>query len=403
MCMFPQWITKKTIAWALYDFADTAFSALFITFFFPILIKVHLGGNELQIGLAMGLSVAVAAFLVPLIGAVSDISGKRMPILIGATIVTAITVITVGYVGLGLALFLGFLARISNLISKDIYDATMIGLVPRSLYGSLSGFGIGIGYVGTIVSLATGYILLSYFGWDTILGIQTIFWEAGIFYAIFSLPLFLLVKDVRKIVTKTIPEILAQGLRTIIHTIKTLPDSPILGRFLLASFFYNNGMSTVIIFLALYGLEIINMSVQQFFPIFAIMAVGALLGAIFSGHLSDKWGPIVLIKCMLVVWIIIVTTLIIIPSYTTFLIVGSIGGAALGAIWTLNRHVIASISPKEKIAELFGLEGLTEKFSGLLGPIVFGLLVTTVNYTAALLSIIVFFVIGLFFVYKIKI
>ncbi len=401
--MLPQWITKKTVAWALYDFADTAFAALFITFFFPILIKIHLGGDELQIGLVMGLSVAVAALLVPFIGAVSDISGKRMPILISTAIVTTIIVITVGYVGLGLALFLGFLARITNLISKDIYDATMVDLVPRSKYGSLSGFGIAVGYIGTITSLGVGYILLSYLGWDTLLGIQAIFWEAGIFYVLFSLPLFLLVKDVPKAITKTLPEILAQGLKRIIHTIRTLPDSPIFGRFLAASFFYNNGMNTVLIFLALYGLEVIGMSVQQFFPIFAIMSVGAFFGAMIAGRLSDKWGPMMLIKSMLIVWVAIVIILIITPSFTTFLIAGSIGGLALGAIWTLNRHVVASISPKEKIAELFGLEGLTEKFSGLLGPIIFGYLVTTVNYTAALLSVIVFFVIGFFLVYRIKI
>jgi len=398
--IIPRWINKKTFAWSLYDFADTAFSALFITFFFPILIKVHLGGNELHIGLAMGLSVAVAALLVPYIGAISDITKRRMPILISAALATIVIVILVGYSGLALALVLGFLARITNLISKDVYDAKMTELVPRSLYGSLSGFGVSVGYIGTISSLAVGYVLLSYFGWEGIAGIQAIFWEIGIFYILFSIPLFLLVKDEPKIFKKNHFELYKTAFAKIIQTVKTLPHFQVFSRFLAASFFYNNGMNTIIIFLALYGREVIGLGVKQFFPIFGIMALSAAIGSFFSGRMSDKSGPINLIKIVLIIWIGVVSILIIIPSYETFLAVGLIGGALLGAIWTLNRHMVANISPQEKIAEFFGFEGLTEKFSGLLGPIIFGFLVVVSGYTAALISVIVFFLIGLFILRK---
>src|SRR3989338_2160057 len=117
--MIPNWITKKTVAWSLYDFADTAFSALFITFFFPILIKVHLGGTEFQIGLAMGLSVLAAALAVPMLGAISDALGKRMPILVISTTLTAIVTVVTGYTELGMALLFGFLANILHLIDID--------------------------------------------------------------------------------------------------------------------------------------------------------------------------------------------------------------------------------------------------------------------------------------------
>lgn len=401
--MFPSWINKQTIAWAFYDFADTAFSALFITFFFPILIKVHLGGNELQIGLAMGLSIAAAALLVPFLGTLSDISGRRMPILISAAAATAMIVILVAYVGLWLALMLGFLARLTHLISKDVYDAKMIDLVPPTHYGSLSGLGVSIGYFGTIASLAVGYFLLSYFGWESISGIQAIFWEAGIFYIIFSLPLFIFVKDKIKPSVITLPKLFRLGFATVTETIKNLPKFPVFSRFLAASFFYNNGASTIIIFLALYGIEVIGISVKQFFPVFAVMALSASFGSFAAGQFSDKVGPSKLIKGVLFLWMGIVVTLIIAPTYWTFFFIGLIGGAALGATWTLNRHMITRISPPEKIAELFGFEGLTAKFSGLLGPIVFGYLVVASGYTAALASLLFFFTAGLFLMRKINI
>jgi len=383
--MVPKWISKKVFAWSLYDFADTAFSALFITFFFPIFIKVHLGGNEFQIGLAMGLSVLLAAFLVPLIGAISDVSGKRMPILIWAAIATAILTILTGYSPLYLALALGLLANITHLISKDVYDAKMIDIVPRSLYGSLSGFGVGVGYFGTIASLGVGYILLSYLGWETINGIRAMFWEAGALYIIFLLPLVFLVPDKIRPVKVRLTEAIKRGYAEIKKTISSLSSFPILSRFLAASFLYNNGMNTAIIFLALYGREVIGLGVQQFFPIFALMALTAAFGSFLTGRFSDKIGPIILIKIVLFIWIAIILLLIFAPSFKTFLITGVIGGAALGAIWTLNRHLIAKISPEQKIGEFFGFEGLTEKFSGLIGPIIFGYLAVNYGYTPALL------------------
>ncbi len=400
--MIPNWLTKKVFAWSLYDFADTAFSALFITFFFPILIKVHLGGNEFQIGLAMGLSVLVATLLVPLIGAISDTSGKRMPIIVIAALATALITVFVGYSGLFLALFLGSLANITHLISKNVYSAKMIDIAPRSFYGMVSGFGVGVGYFGTIASLAVGYLLFSYFGWESINGIRAMFWEAAAFYVIFSLPLFFLVPDKLTDNTLTFVASLKKGFATIRQTIISLPKFPVFSRFLVASFFYNNGMNTAIVFLYLYGRETIGLSIQQFFPIFALMALSAALGSFIFGRLSDKKGPVILIRIALLIWIGVILLLISAPSYSTFLIAGILGGAVLGAIWTLNRQMVALISPQEKIAELFGFQGLTENFSGVIGPVIFGYLVVASGYTAALISVIIFFIIGLVLMTKIS-
>ncbi len=397
-------INKKTIAWSLYDFADTAFSALFITFFFPILILVHLGGNELHIGLAMGISAIGAALVVPLIGAVSDATGKRMPILVVSAVTTAVLAILVGYSQLMMALVLASFARITHLIAKDVYDAKMVDIVPRSLFGSLSGMGVAVGYVGTMVSLAVAYPLLSHFGWESIYGVRAIFWEAGIFYVIFILPLFFLVPD--KVRTDVIRlrflDSLRVGFTEVKKTLVSLPQRPVLARFLIASFFYNNGMNTVIIFLSIFATQELGLTVREFFPVFAIMSFFAIIGSFSFGRLADKFGPIPMIKIALLTWIGLVTFLVILTTQTSFIIAGALGGVALGAIWTLNRQVIILISPRHKVAELLGFEGLTSRFSGVLGPIVFGVVATLTNFTYALISILPFFIIGFVVILKIK-
>lgn len=396
--LFPPgtWVTRKVIAWALYDFGDTAFSALYVTLFFPVLIKVYLGGTEFQIGLAMGLSILVAAFLVPFVGALSDLTGRRMSIIAFGAFATAGIAVATGYVGLTGALALGFFANIFHLMTKDIYDAKMIDIVPRARFGILSGFGVGVGYFGTIVSLAVGAFLLARYGWDSTTGIRAVFWETAIFYIIFFVPLFVSVPDV-VFAAKTSPwRAIGDATRRVVVTVRRLPRTSVFGRFLAASFFYNNAMNTAIIFLALYGREVIGMGVREFFPVFALMALASAAGSFVAGIASDRFGPIRPILGTLVAWIVIITVLTVAPSRSMFLLFGMFGGACLGAIWTFNRHAVLLIGHRRNIAELLGFEGLTEKFSGFLGPIVFGWFATVYGYTPALISVIVFFAIGLF-------
>jgi len=162
-----RWFTKQVAAWSLYDFADTAFSALFITFFFPILIKTYLGGNELMIGLTFGLSLLTAALIVPLIGAVADATGKKIPLLFIATLITVGLTALTGYVGLTVALVLGFLANVFNIIDVDLYDSQVVEVAAETDRGKVAGLGVAVGYVGTLGALLMGYLIMSRIGWET--------------------------------------------------------------------------------------------------------------------------------------------------------------------------------------------------------------------------------------------
>ena len=88
-------------------------------------------------------------------------------------------------------------------------------------------------------------------------------------------------------------------------------------------------------------------------------------------------------------------------SYMVFLIAGIIGGAAMGAIWTANRPMLIGLAPSVRIGQFFGFTELTDKFSGVIGPIVFGALVVWSGYTLALLSLIFFFVAGILFLLRV--
>lgn len=408
-------MNKKVLAWSLYDFANTAFSALYITFFFPILIKTYLGGNEFQIGLVMSLSFLTAALIVPFLGAMADATGRKLPIIFMATIFNVgLTAIT-PYAQLQWALIFGFLANLFYLLGLSVYNAQLVDIAGEKERGRVSGLGVAVGYLGTIASLAIAYPFLG--------NIKAIFLVTAIFFFIFSLPLFLFLRDkkieglnwisnfkkafleVKKTVTYLLPGL--PGATTLLSSTESSKAgkvvAPGLGSFLVGSFFYNNAMNTIIIFLSLFATTVIGLSVREFFFVFALLAIGSFFGAMVAGYFSDKIGPVKMLTAALVVWMAVTAFFILFQqSLMSFLLAGMVGGGALGAVWTGNRHLVTKLAPSHKVAEIFGFEGLTERFSGVIGPLLFGYLVTVFgNYSYGLVSLLIFFVIGLVFLNRV--
>ena len=188
----------------------------------------------------------------------------------------------------------------------------------------------------------------------------------------------------------------------LIFTFRNVKKQSSLWLFLAASFLYTDGMNTAIIFLYLYGRETIGITIKQFFPIFALMAFASAIGALLFGKIGDKLGHKKTLVVILCIWIAIILLLVLKTNLSNYIIAGIVGGAALGGSWTLTRPMLVDLAPKHKLAELFGFQGLTEKFSGVIGPIVFGFLVVNFNYSAALVSLLVFFVLGLILLLKVK-
>jgi UMF1 family MFS transporter len=102
-----------------------------------------------------------------------------------------------------------------------------------------------------------------------------------------------------------------------------------------------------------------------------------------------------------VAWLVVIGVLYFVNSLTMFIIAGILGGAALGTVWTAQRPKLIEMVAHTKVGQFFGFLELTDKFSGVLGPIIFGALARFVSYQAALISVMVFFALGLFFLHKV--
>ena len=387
---------KEVFAWGMYDLANTIFSALFVTFFFPFYVKTFLGGNEFQIGLVFGLSMLAVGVFVPIIGAWSDVLGKRMPFIIFFTIICCILTWLVAEVSLYWALVAGFFANFAYHAALTTYNALLARIAKRSELGNVSGIGTAMGYFGTLISLGIAAVLLSRLGWETVEGARAVFAATAIMFFVFSLFTFFGIHELKIARNqRTTAMHIRDSVRNVLHTLKNVAKHKPFFMFLIAMFWYSNAINAVIVFLFLFARQQIQLSVQTFFVVYAIQSLGAVAGSFLSGKLVDAYGAKRVLVWAGIAWIAVIGLLYFVTNLTMFIIAGVLGGAALGTVWTAQRPKLLHMVAHENIGQFFGFLELTNKFSGVLGPIVFGALAKFVNYHAALISVIIFFALGL--------
>ena len=389
---------KEVFGWALYDLANTGFSSLFVTFFFPLFIKVFLGGNEFQIGLVFGISMLFVALIVPFIGALSDVIGKRMPFVILFTLICVIATFFVPFSNLMLALLLGGVANFAYHAALTTYNALMPEIIGKKFYGKLSGIGVGFGYAGNFLSIGAAALILSYLGWESVVGIKSMFILTAVFFLFFSLITFYFVKEQKK--NAAHKNKFKSALLELKQTFSNIKKHVGLIFYLIGMFLIMNAVSAAIVFLYLFGRERIGLSIPGYMVVFCLFSVTAIFGAVFFGRLGDRIGAKKSLTIAVVIWCVVITILIFVTNFTTFLIGGLIGGIAWGAVMACARPLLLELAPKKKVGEFFGFAEFANKFSGIIGPIAFGALVVFWNYSAALLLLLIFFILGGFVLQK---
>ena len=384
---------KEVFGWAFYDLANTGFSSLFVTFFFPLFIKVFLGGNELQIGLVFGISMFFVAILVPLIGALSDAIGRRLPFVIAFTLICVVATFFVPFAGLLPALLLGGIANFAYHGALTTYNALLPEIIGKKFYGKVSGIGVGFGYAGNFISIGAAALILSILGWESLAGIKSMFFLTAGFFFFFSLVTFSLVKE-RKKKYASFYRKLKDAFRELKITILNLKKYKGFTTYLIGIFLIMNAVSAAIVFLYLFGRERIGLSIPGYMVVFCLFSITAIFGAVYFGKLCDRIGSKKSLTLAVIIWCAVIALMIFVTNFTTFLIAGIIGGVAWGVVMTCVRPLLLELAPKKKVGEFFGFAQLASKFSGIIGPIAFGGFVVLWSYSAALFLLLMFFIFG---------
>ena len=388
---------KKIFIWTLFDFANTSFSIVVVTFLFAVYFKNTVADGkpigDLYWSFGTSISMIVTALISPVLGAIADFSAGKKRFLLFFTIMCIIATASLFFVGPGqilLGLILFIIANIGFEAGLVFYDAFLPEVTVPKNYGRVSGYGFGMGYLGSLATLAIIYPFIQS-GM-----IKETFPVAALFFLVFSIPFFLFIRDSRKKIVKTEPYHII-GLKRVWSTISHLKNYKNLAIFLLAYFFYIEGVNTIIFFSGIYASTTLGFTDTELLVFFLTVQTTAIAGSVVFGIIADSVGQKKTIMITLFMWLITVALAFFIYDKTGFYIVGLIAGASMGSSQSTSRSLMTKLIPHDKKTEFFGFYSLFGKSSAILGPLVFGLVsFASGSQGWAILSISLFFIIGLF-------
>ena len=386
-------------SWALYDFANTFFAMNVISLYFALWVTVEKGGKDIFYSLAIALSMLFMILFFPILGIASDRMNKRMPFLIYSTLLCIIFTALMGMTeSLLLGLILFSIANFSYQLATVFYNTLLIQISAPSEIGRISSYGVGLSYVGTICAL----ILVRPFVLRA--GYQAAFLPTAFYFFLFSLPCFLFVKEKKQEIKQVQ---FLETFKALKDTIKDFKRIQYLPYFLIASFLALNAINTVLIFMSVYAKKVIGFSDIEINNFFIISSIFAIFGSLASGFISDKIGSKRALSLVLIFWSLTLSIAILSFEKQIFWIVGPFGGMSLGSTWVVSRVLAIKIIPKGRLAEFFGIYGLTGRFASIFGPIIWGIIILSlepmglVRYRFAIASLLFFIILGYLFLKKI--
>jgi UMF1 family MFS transporter len=388
----------RTLSWALFDLANTFFAVAMLSFYFPLWVVEDQGAKELSFSLALGGSMACVAVLMPFCGALSDVTGQHMRWLrwttYGCTAATALIGMTSS---LGVALVLFAIANGCYQLGTVFYDALLWRLAPRGRLGQVSGIGAAFGYAGSMLGLG----LLHPFVVGG--GHRAAFVPSAVYFLLFAVPSFVLIRESRTTRMVAWREVARVAALRLAITIRSARRFAGLWRYLWASFFSLSAINTVLVFMAVYTRKVVGLSEGELIRFFVFSQAFAIAGSVSFTVVIRRWGAKRTLMGIWCGWIGALTLLALTPAGRWLWVVGPIIGFCLGSTWATARVLVTELSPKEQLAEMFGLAGLFGRFSAIVGPLCWGLVVWDPSrYTHAVLMLIGLLAIGIWMLRGVK-
>lgn len=353
------------LGWIAYDFANTIFSLNVVSRYFGPWI-LDRGASDLLLGVTIAGSGLVVALVSPLLGALSDQLGRRMPFLIAFTLACVAATAGIGLAGsVWAALALFALANVAYQSGLIVYDALLPAVSRPENRGRISGFGVGAGYLGAIVGL---YLVQPFAGEGD--ARQGAFVPTAVLFLFFALPAFAFVRERDRPRGSLAPGAFRGALGQLRRTITHAGRYPGLRRFILARFLYADAMNTIIVVMAIYAERAVGMDDARIDAVLALSIVFAVAGGFGGGFLVERFGPRRTLGAVLAGWTVTLGLAMFVTSPGLFFAVGPLVGVLLGATWTSDRVFLTRLAPPDHIGEFFGLYGLAGKLAGVVGPLV---------------------------------
>jgi UMF1 family MFS transporter len=368
-------------SWVLYDLANTLFSLNIVSLYYSLWVVNVMGGRDAEYALANGLSMAVIFFASPFLGALTDQARRRMPFLVASTLVCVGCTTLLGSYGLAASLVLFAIANVSYQAGLQFYDAMLPSVSTERNRGTVGGIGVGVGYLGSVLGIVIGWVLLGTTTGLPAADVQAryvrLFQATAVAFLVFALPCFLFVRErlgpSRGFGWSTVRD----SFRQVVETFHSSRRYPGLFRFLVGRVFYTDAINTVIIFMGIYVTNEVGYTDDEVRTVMLTAILFSVLGGFAFGPLADRFGPRRTLHWVLYLWAIdfvwaAAVGLFRLPK-PTFWPAAVLAGIALGGTWAADRPYMLRLTPPSRVGEFYGLYGMVGRFSAITGPFIWAL------------------------------
>jgi len=398
---------KEIIAWCMYDWANSAYSTIYITVLVGYLTQAVLPDEAgvRAYGWGIGITMLCAAFLSPVLGAISDANASKrkwlcITTLLGAGASILMFFATPDRPWLFVALFC--IANLNYELVQGFYNAFLPEIADDSYMGRVSAWGYGTGYVGGGLMLLLAIILL-FQGEAWGLPTENAFIPRlclslmGVWWLVFSIPILLIVKDKSPPRAKG-QSVLAsarQGFSEVGSSILHIRSYKMLSIFLLGFLIFNDGVQTLISQASVFAEKVLDMQTAELAPVILMIQFVALPGALFVGWIADRIGQKTTLNLCLAIWVLVLVSGFMITEKWQFWIMAASTALVLGGTQSVSRTIMGLMTPESRTGEFFGFFNLSGKAVSVFGPIFFSeILARTGSAHLAILSLLAFFVVG---------
>jgi len=414
---------REIVSWAMFDFANQAYTLLIITVVFGVVFPRMIVGDspDFRIGnflwsLSLAVSYLLTVFASPVLGAIMDYAAMKKRFLFYSYVLTVISTAALYFAAPGLIVFTMILIIISNFgfaIGESFIASFLPELGPPKDLGKISGFGWAVGYIGGMLSTVCALLWIGEVTEENFAKLRYVGPLAAGFFLFGAIPTFIWLKE--RTTPKPLPlgqTWLKIGYSRTFDTLKKIREFQDLAIYLGVLFFAMAGLSIIISFTFIYGDQVIQWDQDVRTLMFVLTQVTAMLGAVAFGLMQDRIGAKLTFNITLVLWIATVLLIYLTPTITTllnenvgifadletqsfFLFVGCVAGLGLGSVQSASRTLVGLFSPRDKSAEFFGFWGFSTKLAAVFGIIGIGVIQLIVGLQIAILICALFFLISL--------
>ena len=399
--------SRRIYAWALYDWANSAYATTVMAGFFPLFFKAYYSADAdatlstAQLGLANALSSIVVVVLAPLLGAIADAGGIRKRFLLLFAFLGILMSASLALVGKGqweLAAAVYVLGNIGFMGSNIFYDAFLPAVTSEEKYDKVSGLGYALGYLGGGILFALNVTMVQQPAWfgfaDEAEAVKASFLSVAFWWTFFALPFVLWVKEKRN--TRRIGAVALSvlGYRRLMRTFRKIKHLKGLFLFLIAYWFYIDGVDTIIRMAVDYGMAIGFDSGDLIKALLLVQFVG-FPATILVAKLAQMWETKKAIYLTLGAYVLISVLAAFMRDVGEFYLLAAMIALVQGGIQAMSRSYYSKMIPAEYAAEFFGFYNFLGKFATVLGPLLVGAVALyTHSSRAGIASVAVFFIIG---------